>query len=435
MLTGVLMNIVERGRAFLHSLRDLAGRTAWDWRRCPRCGDTLTQRWGTDTRHPWFLDGRRDVVVPRHWCTRCRTTYSERSALLVRGGWYAREVRRCAIDHWQHVGSSVRTTAEHLRSLVGRQERWLLWRPLAAPPTEEHRCHLSPSSVERWLDEAGQRAKDTLPGQLDGVPSSGQLATDGLWARLRGRTKKVVLLLADSVSGVIWPPVVADGEEGPAVWQRLFERAQSAGLVPREIRGVTSDGTKGLEAYLARSLDWVSHQRCVFHLWRGLAGEIAAQITAAATGMIGEAAKAAKRHAREEIVGAVRAVLDAPTHLAAQHAVERLQAQSWGKDLARLLDEHRDAALTHVLEYNQGLVRTSPEWLWRDFRLRLGHGRNQGSDLRLERSALLFAVYHNFEPAQERSERKRSYRHPGLAPLAVAGVPPNGISYLDALSV
>ncbi len=429
------MNIVERGRAFLHSLRDLANRGAWEWRRCPRCGDTLTQRWGSYTRHPWFLDGRQTVVVPRHFCTLCRRTYSEQSALLVRGGWYAREVRRCAIDHWQHVGSSVRKTAEHLRSLLGHQERWLLWRPLDPAPSEEDRCHLSPSSVERWLDQAGHRAQETVPDQLAAVPSSGQLATDGLWARLRGKATKVVLLLADGVSGVIWPPVVADGEETPAAWHRLVERAEKAGLVLREIRGVTSDGATGLEAYLARSLAWVSHQRCIFHLWRGLAGEIAARVNAAATGMIGEAAKAAKRHAREEIVGAVRAVLDAPTHRAAQHAFERLHAQSWGKDLARLLDAHLDGALTHLLDYNQGLVRTNPEWLWRDFRLRLGHGRNQGSDLRLERSALLFAVYHNFEPAQERSERKRSYRHPGLCPLAMAGVPPNGITYLDALSV
>lgn len=429
------MNVVERGRAFLHSLRDLANRSAWEWRRCPRCGDTLTQRWGSYTRHPWFLDGRQTVVVPRHFCTLCRRTYSEQSALLVRGGWYAREVRRCAIDHWQHVGSSVRKTAEHLRSLVGHQERWLLWRPLDPAPSEEARCHLSPSSVERWLDQAGHRAQDTVPDQLAAVPSSGQLATDGLWARLRGKTKKVVLLLAESVSGVIWPPLVADGEEGPAVWHRLFERAQSAGLDLREIRGVTSDGATGLEAYLARSLAWVSHQRCIFHLWRGLAGEIAAQVNAAATGMIGDGAKAARRHARQEIVTAIRAVLDAPTHRAAQHAFERLHAHSWGKDLARLLDEHLDAALVHLWEDNPGLVRTSPEWLWRDFRLRLGHGRNQGADVRLERSALLFAVYHNFEPAQERSERKRSYRHPGRCPLAMAGVPPNGISYLDALSV
>ena len=88
-----------------------------------------------------------------------------------------------------------------------------------------------------------------------------------------------------------------------------------------------------------------------------------------------------------------------------------------------------------LLDYNHGLGRASPEWFWRDFRMRLGHGRNHGSDVRLERAALLFVIDHNFEPAQERSERTRHYRHPGLCPLAVAGLPPHGISYLDALSV
>ncbi len=220
------MNIVERGRQFLHFLRDLATRTAWDWRRCPICHDTVTQRWGTYFRHPWCLDGRQNVVVQRHWCTVCRKTYSEQSALLVRGGWYSREVRRRAIDHWQHLGSSVRAIAEDLRSFLGHQERWLLWRPLDPVPPAAAQCHLSASSVQRWLDAAGQTAQTTLPDQLVGVASSGQLATDGLWARLRGETRRVVLLVADGVTGVIWPPVVVAGEEAAAQWPRVFERAR-----------------------------------------------------------------------------------------------------------------------------------------------------------------------------------------------------------------
>ena len=181
------MNIVERGRRFLDSLRELADRTAWEWRRCPRCGDTLTQKWGVYRRRPWFLGGRQEVVVPRHRCVSCRITYSEQSAYVVRGGWYAREIRRCAIDQWQHGGSSVRTVAEHLRSLLGHQERWLRWRPLDPGPAPAARCHLHASSVQRWLDLAGQTAQTTVVDQLVGVASSGQLATDGLWARLRGR--------------------------------------------------------------------------------------------------------------------------------------------------------------------------------------------------------------------------------------------------------
>src|SRR5258708_1962434 len=352
------MNIVERGRRFLQTLRDLAGRSAWDWRRCPTCGETLTQKWGTYARHPWFLSGRQTVIMQRHWCTLCRKTYSEQSALLVRGGWYSREVRRCAIDHWQHLGSSVRAIAEDLRSRLGHQERWLLWRPLDPVPVGATLCHLSASSVQRWLDGAGQTAQTTVSDHLAAVPSSGQLATDGLWARLRGETRRVVLLLADGVTGMIWPPVVVAGEEAAAQWQRVFERARDAGLILEQLRGVTSDGATGLARYLATTLTWVSHQRCVFHLWRGLAGELTARVNEAAGGLVGAGAKHARREARRELVGLIRAIFDAPTHLGAHRAFTRLAARRWGKELARLIDQHLDEALVHLLEYNQGLRRT-----------------------------------------------------------------------------
>src|SRR5437867_1652683 len=168
---------------------------------------------GWYTRHPWTLAGRQVVRVQRHWCERCRRTYSEQSPWLVRGSWYAREVHRCALDHWLHLGTSVRRTAEVLRSWLGKQERWRLWRPLEPSPAPDDAtaCHLSGSTVQRWLDRAGEHARQTIPDQLAGVPTSGQLGTDGLWARLRQDTTRVVLLLTDSMTGVIWPPVVALG--------------------------------------------------------------------------------------------------------------------------------------------------------------------------------------------------------------------------------
>ena len=124
------MNIIERGQAFLQWLMSLSQQSAWDWMRCPACGGRHTSRWGGYMRNPWFLEGRRKVRVQRHMCYACAKTYSEQSALLVGGSWYAREVHRSAIDHWQHTGTSLRRTAETLRSWLGHQERWLLWRPL-----------------------------------------------------------------------------------------------------------------------------------------------------------------------------------------------------------------------------------------------------------------------------------------------------------------
>ena len=94
-----------------------------------------------------------------------------------------------------------------------------------------------------------------------------------------------------------------------------------------------------------------------------------------------------------------------------------------------------DRLLVYQMDYCRGRQRVSPEWYWRDFRLRLSRGRNHRSEQRLERAAVLWALYHNFEPAQWRSERKRHYRHPGLSALQVAGVPPGQVSYLDALGV
>src|SRR5512136_2735544 len=173
------MNIIARGLAFLQWLVSLSQRSAWDWKRCPKCGSTITCKWGRYVRQPWFLSGRQCVWVQRHRCQVCRKTYSEQSGLLIRGSWYSREVHRCAIDHWQHMGTSLRRTAEVLRSWMGQQERWLLWRPLERDRAV--RCYLSASSVQRWLDEAGKVAQESVCGQLHGIGHSQAVGADGLW--------------------------------------------------------------------------------------------------------------------------------------------------------------------------------------------------------------------------------------------------------------
>jgi hypothetical protein len=274
-----------------------------------------------------------------------------------------------------------------------------------------------------------------VPDHLSGIATSGQLATDGLWAKLLGGQKRVVLALVDTVTGVIHPPVVVRGEDSEHSWGRLFRRAELSGLDLERLRGLTSDGAVGLIGYLGRVLYWVNHQRCRFHLWRNSGGELAARASEAATGLSGAAAKAVKRKVRAELIALVRGVLDAGSYAEAQAALARLKAHQLGGRLATHLEEHLDAAFVYLLDFNRGLARVSPEWCWRDFRLRLSHGRNHRSDERLERAALVWAIHRNFTPAQERSEHKRHYRHPGLCPLDVAGAPPGEISYLDALAV
>src|SRR5512143_1662016 len=198
------MNIIARGLAFLQYLVFLSQRSAWDWRRCPHGASMETCKWGRYARQPWFLTGRQQVWVQRHRCNACHKTYSEQSALLIRGSWYAREVRRSAIDHWQHLGTSLRRTAEVLRSWMGHQERWRLWRPLDEL-SDEH-CYLAASTVHRWLDGAGQTAQASVDGQLAGIAQTQVVATDGLWAKLKDHAHRVVLLVVDSVSGLVYPP-------------------------------------------------------------------------------------------------------------------------------------------------------------------------------------------------------------------------------------
>jgi hypothetical protein len=429
------MTIIERGRAFLDQLRRLAQRTAWDWQRCSHCEGTHTQRWGTYTRYPWTLSGRQAVRIQRHKCLPCQRTYSEEHPLLVRGSWYAREVHRAALDHWQHVGSSLRRTAEWLRSFIGRQERWLLFRPLDPAPADADVCHLSASSVQRWADRAGQVAQASVAGQLRDVPTSGQFGTDGLWAKLMGGATRAVLLLTDSVTGVVFPPVVAASERQAADWAPLFAQAMAAGLDPDQVQGITSDGATGLAAFLDQYWSWVNHARCHLHIWRNLGGAFTQAATTAAMGLVGAAATAVRRATRRTLTGLVHAVLAARDEASALAALAVLDAHPLGRALATSLAAVLDAALVPTLAYHDGLVRVGPEWCWRDFRLRLSRGRNHRTDDRLARAALVWAIYRNFEPAQVRSERKRHYRRPGQSPLALAGVPPGAISYLDALAV
>jgi hypothetical protein len=392
-------------------------------------------KWGFYTRRPWFLSGRCVEQVQRHQCRTCGRTYSEISPMLKRGSWYAREVHRCAIDHWQHGGTSLRRTAELMRSWLGKQERYRLWRPLDREPEEEERCHLAASTVHRWLDKAGVKAEESVEGQLAGIAETTAAGADGLWAKLCGGGKRVVLLLQDSVTGLAFPPLVASGEESARSWQQLFARAQQAGLDLEQLRGVTSDGAQGLTAYLREGLDWVQHQRCVWHLWRNLNRPLAQAVKEASVGLEGEAAKRRSAEVRKELGKLVHNVIDAVDYAQAEQAMEQLRRHVLGIKIAHTLNVHLDRILIHSLDYYQGVQRVTPEWCWRDFRLRLSHGRNHGSEQRLERAALLWAVYHNFTPAQVRSEHKRTYRHPGLSPLAVAGFPHQNLSYLDALEV
>lgn len=419
------MNIIEHARVFVEHLSKLVKRDSQTWRRCPHCGSNHTCRWGYYRRRPRTLNGRQEMQVQRHRCNHCGKSYGEESAQVGRGRWYGREVQRMAIDHWQHGGMSLRRTAEVMRSLIGHQERWWMWHPWARKQ-ERGPCYLHPSTLHRWLDEAGKRAQETMPGQMEGLGGSGLLGADGLWARLRGGGKRVVLMLSESVSGLLWPPVVQMGEESAAAWEKLFARAQEAGMDLEQVLALTSDGAQGLTSHLRQSLVWIYQQRCIWHLWRNLGPELR---------QAAEEAGERREEVEKELGQLIHGVMDAESFEEGEEQLAGLRDHPQGEKLWKVMNRRFDETLAHLLPENEGLIRVSPEWVWRGFRLRLSRGRNHGSEQRLERASLAWSIYHNFTPAQDRHERRRHYRWPGRSPLAVAGADVKGISYLDALGV
>lgn len=88
------------------------------------------------------------------------------------------------------------------------------------------------------------------------------------------------------------------------------------------------------------------------------------------------------------------------TYAQAEGALATLLGHPLGATISQLLNAQLGRVLTHLLDYYYGLQRVTLEWYWRDFYLHLSHGRNHRSDLRWERAALVWAIYHNFEFAQ-----------------------------------
>jgi hypothetical protein len=261
------------------------------------------------------------------------------------------------------------------------------------------------------------------------------MGTDGLWARLAKGVTQVALMLIDYESGLSYPPVIVDGEEAAYYWGAMFGRAEEAGLDLDDLNGLTSDGSKGLLSYLREKLPWVHQQRCLWHLWRSVSRLMLKEIAKAVKGLGHEEAKKKRRELRHELKGLLHNFFDATSYENAEEALAKLAAHSCGDALVAMLHPLKDAVLAHLMACHKGLNRVSPEWYWRDFRQRISRGRNRRSEERLEQALLVWTIYRNFTPAQRRSERKRTYRHPGQSPLEVAGAPPGKLSYLDALGV
>jgi len=96
----------------------------------------------------------------------------------------------------------------------------------------------------------------------------------------------------------------------------------------------------------------------------------------------------------------VHAVSDAQSYAEAEAALGVWLAHPQGAASGNFLHAQLEQILVPLVAYYAGLPRVTPEWYWRDCRLRLSRGRKHGADRRLERAALVWAIYHDFAPAQ-----------------------------------
>jgi len=135
---------------------------------------------------------------------------------------------------------------------------------------------VGPSGVKHGIASASERrlARFALAEQIDTLVLAG---VDAIVIETFTSILEMEMAI-DVAKELTFTARVLTGEEAAEQWQQVFARAQQAGLLLEQIRGVTSDGAKGLARYLATTLTGVSHQRCVFHLWRTLTSELTARL-------------------------------------------------------------------------------------------------------------------------------------------------------------
>ncbi len=421
------MNMVQRGREFVQSL--LQG---GDPRQCPYCGYRMTKKHGHYTRTVRLLGGAQQVDVPRHWCHRCRKTYSVTDRRWVRSARYGREVQRKALDLYFYVGASWRQATEWLRGEVvpglGRSQHWQPWQPVAAP--NQAGAHLSHVSLWRWGQQAGVRAQQhEQRGAWQGVGQfSGAVVADATGVCIRGLGYSVHLLV-DAVHRVSMQLTRLEQESEAYLAGRFRLWLQQWGLRPQQVRVLISDGANVYYAVLGQVLRQADHQRCRFHLWRNLLPVL----------------RAYQDRAGEQAGRFVRFLLKAlfalPTLEEAYSALEDIERTL--ADVPELADLLRTVRRTlpdlwATTEVGLAVSEQTSNLAERSFRKLKQRIRRMGNFMSLSGADHFLAawlVFANCDPYQFRRERKRRYRYPGHSPLAIAQADLTSLTWLDLLQV
>ena len=245
----------------------------------------------------------------------------------------------------------------------------LAWGPLGRTPAAEI-CDL--------LGEYNQSlvGSDGSGGGVNGggAVARGEAEHGGGGRRVMGALARrgevgVVLAMVDTVSGLLWPPVVAAGEETQKAWEQMFQRGQKAGLAVGRLRGVAGDQGRGTpELSSARQLRWVRQQRCLWHIRHNLHSKVKAAAAEAAPGLVAEAARAgsARGDANAECHESTPCWRPRPT-LKRKRRWQRCR----GTLSAKSSHSSSTSSLTRCWSTPSITIKTwprsIPEWLWHNF--------------------------------------------------------------------
>jgi len=328
--------------------------------------------------------------------------------------------------------------AEFIRGeLCPGEGRSVVWEPWCRrrKRRKEPPPRLSHTTVWRWIQREGRKVREGEKGLWGGVIGfRGVLSADSTGIKVKNWSQ-VVHVIVEDVSGVIMSlSRLREEEKNKRIIQEFRELFRRWGLKLKEVILLISDGEEIYRQVLNLVLCGVYQQRCLFHIWRNVGGEI----------------KRYESEEGEEKGGEFRRKLK-----------EALNAGSWRESrikIRELMKEYKSRRNLH------SMLRKVERVLFELFGYKLCRERGRPPDRVRRTTAMaesifsklkdrvkrmkcfmsergsdnflaLWQVYYNFEPTQVRRERKRVYRGGGKSPLERGGAQVEGVSWLDAVGV
>ncbi len=360
---------------------------------------------------------------------KCRKTWSDPIPGVAPYARYCRAIQRQCLDLYVYGNASYRKVASLVRSEVNGDERARDWDPEGMhwqKVPSERQVRLSHVTAWRWLQSAGKKAR-ALQGQFGEVPQSGGWATDVTGAWLKGGSE-AVLGICDAVTRVVFS-IRKIGAESEDEVLRAFARLRGLGVNTKRILALVSDGAEAYRLLVEGVMKRTAHQRSVFHLWRNVLPHIKAYKE-----LNGD-------EAEKQLKDTLHAIWDANTMGEAGAALEILVSVYGAEPILapvlRVVQGTFNEAMVHLKGVVEGLPRSNNvcELLWAAYKHRLKVMGRLMSESGLDNFNAVWEMETNFRRYQNRKERRRRYRYPGKCPLEIAGLPVEGICWMDAVGI